>query len=196
MLYFVCVCIHDMLFLHGQVCSKVRATLTKIRFVSLLECFRIMAECYGFPILTPEECVAFFREVSNTAISEEDFKKPDVWKCALLYFCLDPRTFCVCMCLCVWWLVNSWGILLVEHWTRDRKVASSNPSRSSGRIFFSKVNFMCWLIQCPFHPHVTSVARKRSWSFCQKCRWQVTPKQAYTLDPMKSEWADYLAIQA
>ena len=26
--------------------------------------------------------------------------------------------------------------------------------------------------------------------------WQVTPKHAYTLDPMKSEWADYAAVQA
>ena len=33
-------------------------------------------------------------------------------------------------------------------------------------------------------------------SFCQKCRWQVTPKHAYTLDPAKSEWADYAAVQA
>ena len=42
----------------------------------------------------------------------------------------------------------------------------------------------------------TAVARKRHWSFCQKCRWQVTPKHAYTLDPEKSEWADYAAVQA
>ena len=28
---------------------------------------------------------------------------------------------------------------------------------------------------------VTAAARKRSRSFCQKCRWQVTAKQAYTL---------------
>ena len=33
-----------------------------------------------------------------------------------------------------------------EHRTRDRKVASSNPGRSSGRIFFSRVNFVCWLL--------------------------------------------------
>ena len=26
---------------------------------------------------------------------------------------------------------------------------------------------------------------------CQKRRWQVTPKHAYTLDPVKSELADY-----
>ena len=50
--------------------------------------------------------------------------------------------------------------------------------------------------QCPFHPHVTAVAHKSPLSFCQKCRWQVTPKQAYTFDPMKSEWADYAAVQA
>ena len=28
----------------------------------------------------------------------------------------------------------------------DQKVASSNPSRSRGRIFFSRVNFVCWLL--------------------------------------------------
>ena len=28
----------------------------------------------------------------------------------------------------------------------------------------------------PFHPRVTTVARKKSRSFCQKCRWQVTAK--------------------
>ena len=37
---------------------------------------------------------------------------------------------------------------------------------------------------------------KRPRSFCQKCRWQVTPKHAYTLDPTKSEWAEYAAVQA
>ena len=30
---------------------------------------------------------------------------------------------------------------------------------------------------------------KRLRSFCQKRKWQVTPKHAYTLDPTKSEWA-------
>ena len=33
----------------------------------------------------------------------------------------------------------------------------------------------------PFHARVTTVARKKSRSFCQKCRWQVTAKHAYTL---------------
>ena len=55
---------------------------------------------------------------------------------------------------------------------------------------------MLTLIPCPFHPHVTAVERKKNRSYCQKCRWQVTPKHAYTLDPTKSEWADYVAVQA
>ena len=86
---------------------------------------------------------------------------------------------------------------MLERRTRDRKFASSNPGRSGGRIFFLQ-NQLCvlTLIQCPFHPRVTAVARKTPWSFCQKWRWQVTPKHAYTLDPSKSEWADYVAVQA
>ena len=46
------------------------------------------------------------------------------------------------------------------------------------------------LIQCLFHPCVTTVARKRPQSFCQKWKWQVIPKHAYIHDPTKSEWAD------
>ena len=65
----------------------------------------------------------------------------------------------------------------LEHRTRDWKVAGSNPCRNGGRIFFSRVDFLCWLLfRYPFHPRVTAVARKKSRSFCQKCRWQVTAK--------------------
>ena len=42
------------------------------------------------------------------------------------------------------------------------------------------------LFSYSFHPHVTAVAHKRPWSFCQKCSWQITAVHAYTLDPMKS----------
>ena len=70
----------------------------------------------------------------------------------------------------------------LERRTHDWKVAGSNPCWSGGRIFFSRVDFLCWLLfRYPFHPRVTAVARKRSRSFCQKCRWQVTAKHAYTL---------------
>ena len=81
--------------------------------------------------------------------------------------------------------LNQWGAGIaqwLEYRTRDWKVAGSNPCWNSGRIFFSRVDFLCWLLfRYPFHPRVTTVARKKSRSFCQKCRWQVTAKHAYTL---------------
>ena len=49
----------------------------------------------------------------------------------------------------------------LEHRTRDWKVAGSNPCWNGGRIFFSRVDFLCWLLfRYPFHPRVTTVARK------------------------------------
>ena len=70
----------------------------------------------------------------------------------------------------------------LERRTRDWKVAGSNPCWNGGIIFFSRVHFLCWLLfRYPIHPPVTTVARKKSRSFCQKCRWQVTAKHAYTL---------------
>ena len=50
----------------------------------------------------------------------------------------------------------------LEHRTRDWKVAGSNPCWNGGRIFFSRVDFLCWLLfRYPFHPRVTTVARKK-----------------------------------
>ena len=76
-------------------------------------------------------------------------------------------------------------------WRRDSLLVRMPDSRSNAcefesrqkwrENFFFRVNFVCWLffnvfIRCPFHPRVTAVARKRPRSFCQKWRWQVTPK--------------------
>ena len=78
-----------------------------------------------------------------------------------------------------------WGAAIAQwlkYRTRDWKITGSNPCWNGGKIFFSRVDFLCWLLfWYPFHPHVTTVAHKRSRSFCQKCRWQVTAKHAYTL---------------
>ena len=85
----------------------------------------------------------------------------------------------------LWTQDTGWGAGIaqwLERRTRDWKVAGSNPCWNGGRIFFSRVDFLCWLLfRYPFHPRVTTVARKKSRSFCQKCRWQVTAKHAYTL---------------
>ena len=48
---------------------------------------------------------------------------------------------------------------MVERRTRDRNFSGSSPGRSGGRIFFSMVNFLCWLsFRRPFHLGVTVVA--------------------------------------
>ena len=47
--------------------------------------------------------------------------------------------------------------LLVKRRTRDRMVESSNPGRSGGIIFFSRVNFVCWLL---FGVRSTSMLRQ------------------------------------
>ena len=45
----------------------------------------------------------------------------------------------------------------LERRTRDWKVAGLNPHRSNGRIFFSRVNFLCWLLfRYLLHPRVTA----------------------------------------
>ena len=89
---------------------------------------------------------------------------------------------------------HTWGAGIaqwLERQTCDWKVTGSNPCRSSGRIFFSGVNFLCWLLfWYLFHPHVTAAACKRSRSFYQKCRWQVTAKHACTLRMWLYAWSD------
>ena len=79
--------------------------------------------------------------------------------------------------------------------TRDSKDCEFE-SRHERRESLLLQNKLCvlTLIRCLFHPCVTAVACRRPRSFCQKCRWQVTPKRAYTLDPTKLECADCAAV--
>ena len=82
--------------------------------------------------------------------------------------------------------------LLVERQTQDCKVMKVMLAEAV-REFSSPELILCadsYLVS------VTAVAHKRSWSFFKKCRWQGTHKHACTLDPTKSEWADYAADQA
>ena len=80
---------------------------------------------------------------------------------------------------------TNWGVGIaqwLERRTHDWKVAGLNPCGSGRRIFFSRVNLLCWLLLgYPFHPCVTAVACKRPQPFCQMCRRQVTAKHACTL---------------
>ena len=89
---------------------------------------------------------------------------------------------------------NGWLVREPDSWSKGCELESRQERREN----FLLQNRLCvlTLIQCPFHPRVTAVAPKGPRSFCQKYRWQVIPKHAYTLDPSKSEWADYAAVQA
>ena len=60
----------------------------------------------------------------------------------------------LCALAIIYYTWGSWNSMLVERQIRDWMVASLNPSRSGGRIFFSRVNFVCWLL---FSVHSTSV---------------------------------------
>ena len=110
------------------------------------------------------------------------------------YFISEKYMHCIVLCNSIqccthshtWIHRHTLGGAGIAQWlerrTRDWKVAGSNPCRSGGRISFSRVDYLCWLVfGYPFNPRVTAVARKKSRSFCQKCRWQVTVKHAYTL---------------
>ena len=53
------------------------------------------------------------------------------------------------------------------------------PAEAAGECSFCRANFLCRLLFGVRSTRVTAVARKRSRSFCQKYRWEVTPKHAY-----------------
>ena len=88
-----------------------------------------------------------------------------------------PSTFlCVCMAVTCDYLVLSMLLTFICLCITYRCHMKPEPDSPGSTICADSV-----LFRYPFHPRVTAVARKRSQSFCQKCRWQVTVKHAYTL---------------
>ena len=61
--------------------------------------------------------------------------------------------------------------LLVECRTLNRKVTSSNPGRSGGKKFFSRVNFVCWLLLGVRSTHVLP-----QWHIKDPRHWLILPK--------------------
>ena len=68
-----------------------------------------------------------------------------------------------------------------DSWLKGRGFESLQERREN--FLLQGQLFVLTLFRYPFHPRprVTAVARKRSRSFCQKCRWQVTAKDTCTL---------------
>ena len=86
--------------------------------------------------------------------------------------------------------------LLVEHWTHDRKAASSNPGSSSRSrsIFFSRVKFVCLLLfGVRSTPVLAQWHEKDPGNSVKRADGRL---HLNILDPTKSEWADYAAVQA
>ena len=89
--------------------------------------------------------------------------------------------------------VGSQDSMLVERQTGDQKVAGSNPSRSGGRIFFSRVGFVHLIL---FGISSTPILPQRHIKEPDHSAESTgTPKHAYTLDQTKCEWDDY-TVQA
>ena len=67
-----------------------------------------------------------------------------------------------CFYLLTWYFLQGLNVTGIACWlerrTRDQKVSSLNPGRSRGIIFFSRVNFVCWLL---FGVHSTPVLPQR-----------------------------------
>ena len=93
------------------------------------------------------------------------------------------------VCSCCPSTNSSLLVRVPDLWSQGVALEFSSP----GLIYF-----VCWLLfgVRPTPPRVTAVAHKRPQSFGQKGGWQVTPEHTYTLDPTKSEWADYAAVLA
>ena len=66
----------------------------------------------------------------------------------------------------------------VERWQNDGLVIERSRvriplGRRKNFLLQGQLSVLTLIFRCPFHPCVTEVARKRSRSFCQKCRRQV-----------------------
>ena len=102
--------------------------------------------------------------VSKKATVEEQLGRETIHPAmrAQLHLTLQTQLFVLCHDDCRVGIAQ-W----LKRRTCDRKVAGSDPCRSGAIIFFSRVNFVWWLLfRYPFHPGVTAVACKRPWSFC------------------------------
>jgi len=87
------------------------------------------------------------------------------------------------------WKWGSWDSSVVRacnSWSKGCKFESQQE-------WWDKTFLQCQpsvlLFWYPFHPRVTKVTCKRSQSFCQKCKWQVTAKHTCTLH-MWLAWSD------
>ena len=74
-----------------------------------------------------------------------------------------------------WWLVAP---SVDQFQTHSGLTTAQQAARVFAALLSQPEQHHRWV---PLHPHGTTAACERSWSFCKKCRWQVTAKHACTL---------------
>ena len=97
---------------------------------------------------------------------------------------------CVCVCVSFHrpmnnvWGHGTWGMEIAQ-WRADlvtERLWSEYHQEQGDKFLLQGQLAVLTLIQiCSFHPYVATVACEKSWSFFQRCRWQVTAKHTCTL---------------
>ena len=107
--------------------------------------------------------------------------------CLTASFCIQANCvliLCLCVCVCMHAFVRErerGRRTLITLWNRIEYVTRSHEmglNLKFGNLRYPHVSSLQVLLVILIF---TAVARKRPGSFCQKCRWQVTAKHAYTL---------------
>ena len=84
-----------------------------------------------------------------------------------------------------WGHVHAWqqgsedSSVVIAWWSKGRRFESLQEGWKN--FLLQGQLSVLTLISMSVPPRVTAVVRKRPRSFCQKCKWQVTAKHAYTL---------------
>ena len=78
---------------------------------------------------------------------------------------------------------------MVEQRTRDQKVSGSSPGKMHRENFLLQGQLsVLTIISVLIHRRVTALARKRSLSFCQKCRFHLNTHMYVTSNSDTVNW--------
>ena len=162
--------------------------LCSVQYIILCNSFDFL---YWFVVFAPDAWLGFFPQTIFPVISTHTWVL-QCWPCSHKQSVIGQSRF---WCTSGVHVHTKSSTDKIWHMgSRDRSVIWStrlvikSPSGRGERIFFFRVNFPCGLLfWYLFLPRVTSVAPKKSWSFCPKCRLQLSTHAHYVCG---FEWSD------